>query len=75
MSSHEREVVVVGVKIPFWSLVGFLIKLALASIPATIIVTLIVWMVVGLFLAPALVSGVGGLAEGVGQLIDRPLPY
>jgi hypothetical protein len=41
MSNENREVVVVDVKIPFWSMVTLLVKWALASIPALIILFLI----------------------------------
>ncbi len=34
----EREVVVVDIKIPFWSMVVLLVKWAFAAIPAVIIV-------------------------------------
>jgi hypothetical protein len=33
----EKEVVITGLKIPFWDLVWFMVKLALASIPAIFI--------------------------------------
>jgi hypothetical protein len=38
MDSERREVVVVDVKIPFWSMVILLVKWAIAAIPAVIIV-------------------------------------
>jgi hypothetical protein len=47
---------------PFMSLVSFLIKVALASIPAMIIVSIIVF-VVGSFLLGFLVDLVGGLGR------------
>ncbi|MGC2520849.1 MAG: hypothetical protein WA373_17290 [Burkholderiales bacterium] len=37
MGSETREVVVVDVKIPFWSMVVLLVKWAIAAIPAMII--------------------------------------
>lgn len=37
MSDSSREVVVVDVKIPFWSMVVLLVKWAIAAIPAVII--------------------------------------
>jgi len=37
MSSETREVVVVDVKIPFWSMVVLLVKWAIAALPAMII--------------------------------------
>ncbi len=35
------EVVVVDIKIPFWSIVVFMVKAAIAAIPAVIILTLV----------------------------------
>jgi hypothetical protein len=37
----EREVVVVDVKIPFWSMVVLLVKWAIAAIPAMIILVIL----------------------------------
>ena len=37
MNNERREVVVVDVKIPFWSMVILLVKWAIAAIPAVII--------------------------------------
>jgi hypothetical protein len=37
-----QEVVIKDFNMPFWSMVGFMIKWALASIPAIIILTIIV---------------------------------
>jgi len=36
-----NPVVVVNIKMPFWSMVTFLIKLAIASVPAAIVIFLI----------------------------------
>jgi len=41
MSGENREVVVVDVKIPFWSMVVLLVKWSLAAIPAIIILFLL----------------------------------
>ena len=41
MSDKFNEVVVVDIKIPFWSMVTLLVKWALASIPAIIILFVI----------------------------------
>ena len=41
MSNERQEVVVTNIKIPFTSMVVLLVKLALASIPALIILFLI----------------------------------
>ncbi len=55
MSNEKSEVVVVDVKIPFWSMVTLLVKWALASIPALII----------LFIIGALLSALfGGVFHG-----------
>jgi len=41
MSDEKREVVVTDVKIPFWSMVVLMVKLAIAAIPAMIILIVI----------------------------------
>lgn len=61
MSQNENPVVVSGVDIPFADLVGLLIKLALASIPATLILSFI-FFGVGLA-AAAFLGGLGMLAR------------
>lgn len=52
---HRSEVVVTGVTIPFFDLMWLLVKLALASIPAAIIIAIIYGLVVlfgaGFFMA------------------------
>ncbi len=45
-----QEVVIKNFKMPFWSMVGFMVKWSLASIPAIIILTVIVWLVTGLIM-------------------------
>ncbi len=50
--SETREVVVVDVKIPFWSMVVLLVKWAIAAIPAMIIL---------LVLATAMSMALGGV--------------
>ncbi|BCD61052.1 MULTISPECIES: hypothetical protein [unclassified Nitratiruptor] len=40
---EKKEVVITGLKIPFWDLVWFMVKLALASLPAMFIVYAIFW--------------------------------
>lgn len=50
----EQPVVVVDVRMKFWSMVIFMIKLAFASIPAAIVVT-VVWGALALFLRQMLV--------------------
>ncbi|MHC1726404.1 MAG: hypothetical protein AB9866_10405 [Syntrophobacteraceae bacterium] len=54
MNVERDEVVVVDVKMPFWSMVVFMVKWAVASIPALIILTVIFSVVIGLL---------GGLAH------------
>ena len=54
-SDIQDEVVVINIRMPFWSMVVFMVKLALASIPAAIILTIIY------FIAAALLGGLGGL--------------
>lgn len=41
----DSHVVITDVRIPFWSLVWLLVKLAFAAIPAAILVT-VIWMIV-----------------------------
>ena len=50
--SETREVVVVDVKIPFWSMVVLLVKWAIAAIPAMIIL-LVLAAVVSMLLGGA----------------------
>ena len=49
MASERQEVVVVDVKIPFWSMVVLLVKWALASIPAILILFVIGSLLAALF--------------------------
>ena len=51
----QHEVVITDVKIAFWSMVVFMVKMALASIPATIILTIFY------FIIAAILGGLGGL--------------
>ena len=44
----EDEVVVVDVRIPFWSMVWLLVKVTLAAIPAAIILSLIAAFVIAI---------------------------
>ncbi|WP_447590175.1 hypothetical protein [Aquipseudomonas campi] len=43
-----QPVVVVDVRMSFWSMVFFMVKWALASIPAIIILLVIGWIIVGI---------------------------
>jgi len=49
----KQEVVVTDIRMPFWSMVTFMVKWAIAAIPAIIIL-----FVIGLILA-AVVGGIG----------------
>ncbi len=49
MSEHGESVVITDVKIPFWSMVTLLVKLAIAAIPAIFIL-----MALGMAVATAL---------------------
>jgi hypothetical protein len=49
MEINNGEVVVVDVKMPFWSMVTFMVKWVIASIPAFLILAVLGVMVVGLF--------------------------
>lgn len=43
MENTNQEVTVVDIKMPFWSMVTFMVKWVIASIPAFIILT-IIWV-------------------------------
>ncbi|WP_428774365.1 hypothetical protein [Vibrio sp.] len=60
-SDNQREVTVVDIRMPFWSMVVFLVKLAIASIPAMIILSFIFMILTMLF------GGLGGMFHGVGM--------
>jgi hypothetical protein len=47
MAELETRVTVVDVQIPFWRLVVFLLKVALAAIPAAILFAIIMWLIIG----------------------------
>jgi len=49
LSGYEedsKEVVVTDIRMPFWSMVWFMVKWVIASIPAFIILAIIFWLVV-----------------------------
>lgn len=48
--SMKQQVEIVDFNIPFWSIVGFLLKLTFAAIPAGIIIASIVWAVMSLLM-------------------------
>lgn len=47
MENQNHEVTVVDIKMPFWSMVVFMVKWAIASIPALIILALLGVMLAG----------------------------
>ncbi|ALR15719.1 MULTISPECIES: hypothetical protein [Vibrio] len=49
VENEKQEVTVVDIKMPFMSMVVFMVKLAIASIPAAIILSLIFGILMGLF--------------------------
>ena len=55
--SNSNDVVVVDVKMPFWSMVTFMVKWAIASIPAIIILVAIGAVAAGLL--AGLLGGMG----------------
>lgn len=59
---EKQEVTIVDIKMPFMSMVIFLVKLAIASIPAFIILSF-VFMVFGVLF--------GGIFHGLGMGIGR----
>jgi hypothetical protein len=64
--SERAEVLVKNIDMPFFSMVGFMIKWTFASIPAAIIVALLIGLVV--FLAALVLGGLGGLAAWLSYL-------
>jgi hypothetical protein len=56
MEVNKTDVTVVDIKMPFWSMVVFMVKWAIAAIPAMIIL-----FVIGAILAGFMVGLVGGL--------------
>ncbi len=60
-SNQKQEVTVVNIKMPFISMVIFLVKLAIASIPACIIFWFIIMLLGGIF---------GGIFHGLFMGMD-----
>jgi len=56
MADDKREVVVTDVKMPFWSMVVLMVKLAIAAIPAFVIL-LVIWTMVSVVMAVILGGG------------------
>jgi uncharacterized membrane protein YvbJ len=47
-TEKNNEVIITNIKMPFWSMVVFIIKWTMASIPAIIIMALIFTVIIGL---------------------------
>ncbi len=60
-SQDHSKVIVTDIRMPFWSIVIFMVKFSIASIPAFLIL-LVVGFLVALFFG-GLAGGLGGLAE------------
>jgi len=54
---EKQKVIVTDIQMPFWSMVVFMIKWTVASVPALIILSLLVGLVVALI--GALFTGIG----------------
>jgi len=63
MSELPNAVSIVGIRIPFWQLVGLLVKLAIAAIPAMIILSLIAVAISILLGALGVALNPGGLGK------------
>lgn len=48
-NNEDNEVTIVDIRMPFWSMVVFMVKAALASIPAFIILAIIFGMLSAIF--------------------------
>ena len=57
MNETNTQVTIVDIKMPFWSLVVFMVKAAIAAIPAIIILTVLGAIVTTLF--AAIFGGIG----------------
>ena len=51
MNDYSNRVTVVDVQMPFWSMVVFMVKAAIASIPAIIILSILFAIVMAIFTA------------------------
>lgn len=51
MNDYSNRVTVVDIQMPFWSMVAFMVKAAIASIPAIIILSIFFAIVTAIFTA------------------------
>lgn len=52
-----HKVQIENINMPFWSLVGFMVKISLATIPALIILSIVIAILAGILGAFAMVGG------------------
>jgi|TARA_B100000315_G_scaffold174691_1_gene163101 DNA-directed RNA polymerase subunit M/transcription elongation factor TFIIS len=57
--SKAREVVIEDIRMPFWSMVVFMVKWAFASIPAMIIIAIVLSLCFSVLVGLGLISGLG----------------
>jgi len=63
MAENVTQITLTGIEIPFWSIVKFMVKWAIASIPAVIIVSIL--MAVCLMVLGLASDIVGGIIRGL----------
>jgi hypothetical protein len=59
VSENGKNVVVTDIRMPLWSMVVFMVKWAIAAIPAVVILTGIWWITVALFGSMGMMIGMG----------------
>jgi hypothetical protein len=59
VSENGKNVVVTDIRMPLWSMVLFMVKWAIAAIPALVILTGIWWITVALFGSMGMMVGMG----------------
>lgn len=69
-SMERRDVVVTDIRMPFWSMVKFMVKWSIAAIPAMIILSIVLLMVVASTVI--LLGGVGALMDGYEASAQSP---
>src|SRR5688572_17284939 len=70
--AQKNQVVVIDIRMPFWSMVGFMVKWAIAAIPA-----LAILVVIGFALATAVMGFMGftsGFITAPQPAVSRPAP-
>ncbi len=59
MSGSGNTVIITDIRMPLWSMVVFMVKWAIAAIPALVILTGIWWITVALFGNMGMMLGMG----------------